>query len=114
MQGDRQEKYGEMLRKFVTEHIARESNKDALITITRVESSPDLKSATVFYTVLPDSKKSAVDGFMLRQRKHIRNYIKKKTSTKTVPYVEVEYDEGEKNRQRINELTRESKELGDV
>jgi ribosome-binding factor A len=113
MQGDRQNKYGELLRKFVTEHISRESNKDALITITRVDASPDLKNAKVFYTVLPESKKSAVDGFMLRQRKHIRNYIKKSTRTKTVPYIEVEYDEGEKNRQRIDQLTRESNELGD-
>ncbi len=111
MQGDRQIKYAEMLRGFVTEQIVRESNRDALITITRIDVSPDLKNATVFYTVLPESKKLAVDGFMLRQRKHIRNYIKKHAHTKSIPFIEVEYDFGEKNRQRLDELARESNKL---
>ena len=111
MQSDRQLKYGEMLRKFVTEYLARESNRDALITVTRVDISPDLKNATVFYTVLPESKRAAADGFMLRQRKHIRNYIKKNAHTKSIPYVEVEYDLGEKNRQRLDELTRQANGL---
>ncbi len=111
MQSDRQLKYGEMLRKFVSEHLTRESNRDALITVTRVDVSPDLKNATVFYTVIPESKKAAVDGFMLRQRKHLRNYIKKHAHTRTIPYFEVEYDLGEKNRQRLDELSRESSGL---
>lgn len=106
MDSDRQLKYSEMLRKLTTEHIARESNRDALITISRVTVSPDLKNATVYYTVLPESKKAAVDGFMLRQRKHIRNYIKQNAHTRTIPYVEVEYDLGEKNRQRIEDISR--------
>ncbi|NCS99478.1 ribosome-binding factor A [Candidatus Parcubacteria bacterium] len=111
MQGDRQVKYAEMLRGFATEQIARESNRDALITVTRVDVSPDLKNATVFYTVLPESKKAAVDGFMLRQRKHIRNYIKKNAHTRSIPYIEVEYDLGEKNRQRLDELSKEANRL---
>lgn len=109
MPSERQEKVSELIRKLANEHVARESNKNALITITRVDISPDLKNATVYYTVLPDNMKNAAEGFMLRQRRHIRNHIKQNASLRAIPHVEVMFDIGEKNRQRIDELSIESK-----
>jgi ribosome-binding factor A len=108
MPSERQQKVAELVRKLANEHIARESNRNALITITRVDISPDLKNATVFYTVLPDDAKNAAEGFMLRQRKHIRNYIKQSAHLRAIPHIEVMYDIGEKNRQRIDELSIEA------
>jgi ribosome-binding factor A len=105
MPTERQERVSELVRKLANEHLARESNRNSLITITRVTISPDLKNATVFYTVLPDSAKSAAEGFMLRQRKHIRNHIKKNANLRAIPHIEIMFDEGEKNRQRIDELS---------
>jgi ribosome-binding factor A len=108
MKSQRQEKVSELIRHLTNEHIARESNREALITVTRVDLSPDLKNAIVFFTVLPDNKKNAAEGFMLRQRKHIRNYIKEHAHLRAIPHIETEFDAGEKNRQRLDELSREA------
>jgi ribosome-binding factor A len=105
MPSERQEKISELIRKLANEHLARESNREALITITRVDISPDLKNANVYYTVLPDNARSAAEGFMLRQRKHIRNHIKKHAHLRAIPHIETIYDLGEKNRQRLDEIS---------
>lgn len=105
---DRQEKVANLIRERAAEYLGRENNKTSLISVTHATISPDLKKATIFITVLPDSKENAALMFVKRQLGDIREYLKDHMMTKVIPFLAVEIDKGEKNRQKIDELLRNS------
>ncbi|MBU1728108.1 ribosome-binding factor A, partial [Patescibacteria group bacterium] len=85
----------------------REVSNISLITVTSCTTSPDLKRATVFMTVFPSSKEKAALDFAKRKRTELREFLKKNMQTRNIPFVDIEIDQGEKNRQKIDELLRE-------
>lgn len=101
----RQEKIRENIKNLTAEFLERESNRVSLITVTDTNVSKDLKKATVLITVLPvSSEKSALD-FVKRQRRDLRHFIQSKLKMRITPFLDFAIDEGEKNRQRIDELS---------
>lgn len=104
----RQEKVGELLRQCAAKFIEIESNRTSLITVTRCNISPDLKQATVFITVLPEKDEEKALDFTKRKRRDLRQYIKKNLKLKRIPFMEIEIDRGELNRQKIDELLNNS------
>src|SRR3989344_2212722 len=100
----RQEKVANLIKELSASFLAKENNKTSLITITASTVSPDLKRATIFMTVLPTTKEKPALEFVKRKLGDIREYLKKNMTTKTVPFLEVALDLGEKNRQKIDEL----------
>jgi len=104
---DRQEKIGSLLKELVANFLLRENNNTSLITVTSATVSPDLKKATIYITVLPNSKETTALEFAKRKRSEIRDFIKQNMETKVIPFIDIEIDKGEKNRQRIDELLRE-------
>lgn len=103
---ERQLKVSGELKNIAADFFERESNGASLITITRCEISRDLKHSTLFLSVLPESKEEAAINFARRMRPDLRNYVKKRFKTKSIPFFEVEIDYGEKNRQHIDNLMR--------
>ena len=103
----RNEKVANVIKELSATFLERENNHTSLITVTGASASPDLKKATVFITVFPDSKEASALGFVKRQRGELRDFLKKNLKIKTVPFIDVEIDQGEKNRQKIDELLRE-------
>lgn len=103
----RQEKVSDVLLQHAGEFIAREANRNALITPTHVSISPDLKNATIFVTVFPQSHEEPALAFLKRQRNDFRTFLKQRISFKVLPFVDFVIDEGEKNRQRLDELMHE-------
>jgi ribosome-binding factor A len=103
----RNEKVANQIKELAAQFLGRENNKSSLITVTTATTSPDLKRATIFITVLPDSKENAALGFVKRNLKEMREFLKKNMPIKIIPFLDVEIDLGEKNRQKIDELLRE-------
>jgi ribosome-binding factor A len=101
----RQEKVSENIMHLAAQFLERESNGTSLITVTSSNVSKDLKKATIFITVLPDSSEESALNFVKRKRSDIRDFIKKKMKMRVLPFVDFEIDMGEKNRQRIDELS---------
>jgi ribosome-binding factor A len=100
----RPEKVANHLKELAAEFLARENNKTSLITVTAATCSPDLKQATIYITVLPNSKEKTALLFAKRKRGEIREYFKKNMEIKTIPFVDIAIDLGERNRQKIDEL----------
>ena len=96
----------EAIAHLAGQFLARESNVKALITVTRAELTDDLKSATIFLSILPERGEEATLKLAKRLRSDLREYVKKHSFLHPIPFVEFEIDYGEKNRQRIDELTR--------
>jgi ribosome-binding factor A len=102
----RQEKVANFIKEQVAVFLLKENNNTSLITVTTATVSPDLKRATIFITVLPESKENLVLEFVKRKRGDMRNFLKKNMTTKNIPFLDVALDLGEKNRQKIDELLR--------
>ena len=94
------------------EFLAREVANPAvvgLITVTRAELADDYKNVTVFFSVLPQTLEEAALKVVKRARSDFRDYIKKHSLLHPIPTIDFEIDYGEKNRQRVDELTRKKR-----
>jgi len=103
---ERKEKVANLVKELGAQFLERESNNTSLITVTSCSASPDLKRATIFITVLPDEKEHDALDFVKRKRGELRTYLKKNMKTKNIPFIDIDIDRGEKNRQKIDELLR--------
>ncbi|QQG37732.1 MAG: ribosome-binding factor A [Candidatus Kaiserbacteria bacterium] len=106
MSSRREIQVAETLQHLAGEYFVRESNRESLMTITRAEIAPNLKSITIFFSVLPENFEEKVLDFAKRSRSDFREYVKKHSFLHPVPMIDFEIDYGEKNRQRIDDLTR--------
>ncbi len=104
MTSARQDKMRQLLREIIANFFARESGPRSLITVTDVTISPDFKRATVYITTIPESEENNALDFAKRKRTDLRDFIADTAKLRTLPVFEIKIDEGERNRQRIDEL----------
>ncbi len=107
MELGRKTKIEEQVREIAARIIERESNKTALITVTRVEIYDRARTGTIFFTTLPVSGEESALNFIKRLRPEIRAEVKKRMNIHTIPFLDVEIDNGEKARQNIDALLRQ-------
>lgn len=100
----RQDKMRQYLRELSANFFNREAGPHSLITVTDVTISPDLKRATIFITTMPSSEEVRALEFAKRKRTDLREYIGSKTRLRALPVFEVKLDEGERARQRIDDI----------
>ena len=105
---ERNEKVANNIKELSAQFLGRENNRTSLITVISCSTSPDLKKATIFITVLPTSKEDVALNFVKRNLGDLREFLKKNLPIKTIPFINVAIDQGEKNRQKIDELLRNS------
>ena len=109
-QGSRPERVADQIRAEVSTMIARELHDPGVgfVTITRVQVSPDLHHARVYYTSLGDAaarKNTAralerAAGFMRRQ-------IGQRLRLRRAPEVQFQFDESIGHQDRVEQLLRE-------
>ncbi len=104
----RNEKITQRVKEIASMWIERESENTSMITVTRVEMTPDNKKAKIMVSVLPREKENAAYGFIRRNLGELRKYMTKNLNINPIPFLDVEIDEGEKNRQKIDELLTKS------
>ena len=85
---------------------AREGGVKALITVTHADVSHNFKNVMVYLSVLPHTHEKEALAFAKRARSDFREYMKARSFFHPAPIVDFEIDYGEKNRQRVDELTR--------
>jgi ribosome-binding factor A len=100
----KKEKVESQIAQIAALFIERESNKTALITVTRVEVLDRGRSATIYISVLPENGEESAINFLKRKRHDLRTVIKKGINTINIPFIDVEIDKGEKARQTIDSL----------
>lgn len=103
------EKIKSLVKDLAGDFLERESNKTSLVTVTRVELIENGHKAAVFFTVLPENKEDEVVQFTKRKRSDFRDYVDKKARIGRMLSFDFILDQGEKNRQKIDEALRESK-----
>ena len=109
-QGSRPDRVADQIRAEVTTMIARELHDPGVgfVTVTRVEVSPDLQHARVFYTSLGDpaaQKNTAraldrASGFMRRQ-------IGQRLRLRRAPEIHFTFDDSVGHQDRVEQLLKE-------
>lgn len=110
----RDEKSASLLSKFAAEYFRIESNQDSLMTVTKTEILNKGKRAIVYFTTLPREKEKAALEFAKRRARDFRQFVMAKKSFGFVPQMDFCIDEGEHNRQRIDELSNEANQSASI
>jgi ribosome-binding factor A len=100
----RDQRAEDLIKEMAAKFISIESNRTSLVTVTKVNIFNRGKSATIFFTVLPEDKEHVVLDFTRRKRGEFREYMKKNGRFPIIPFIDFEIDLGEKNRQNVDRL----------
>jgi ribosome-binding factor A len=109
-QGSRPDRVADQIRAEIAQLLAREVHDPGIgfVTLTRVQISPDLQQARVFFTVLGDEKARKSSGQALeRAAPFLRRQIGKRLRLRRVPELRFTYDESIAGQDRIEQLLNE-------
>jgi ribosome-binding factor A len=114
-QGSRPDRVADLIRSELAMLLARDVHDPGIgfITITRVQMTPDLQQARVFYTTLGDDKARKSSGQALeRAAPFLRRQIGSRLRLKRVPDLTFTYDESVAGQDRIEQLLKEVRTAG--
>ena len=79
----------ELIQKELGQIILREIEfpKNTLVTITRIETSPDLNQTKVYVSCLPDNQGNMVLQILKRQSYHIQHELNKRLKIRIIPKI---------------------------
>jgi ribosome-binding factor A len=110
-QGYRPDRVADQIRQELSELLTRGEVHDpgiGFITLTRVQVSPDLQLARVFYTTLGDSKARRDTARALeRATPFVRRQIGSRLRLRRVPEFEFRFDESIAHQDRIEQILRD-------
>lgn len=106
MRETKHEKVGEIIHRLAAEFVEREATPASLLTVTRVELSPTGKDAKIYFTTFPEDKEDTALKFLERKTGEFKRYLYEHTRMGMVPFVTFKIDYGERNRQRLDELSK--------
>jgi len=109
-QGSRPDRVGDQIRSEIASLLARDVHDPGIgfVTITRVQVTPDLQQARVYYTALGDDKARRSTARALdRAAPFLRRQIGSRLRLKRVPELEFLYDESIAGQDRIEQILNE-------
>ena len=104
----KKEKMNEILARLAADFVLREATPASLITITRVELTPSGKVADLYFTTLPENQEDTALKFLERKGSEFMHFVRDKSKIGIIPHLRWKIDYGERNRQRLDEITRET------
>src|SRR3989344_5403697 len=101
----KKERITEVIHRMAARFVHDESSPASLLTITRVEMSPTGKEAKIFFTTLPESQEDTALKFLERKTPEFKRYVRDESFISIIPHIDFKIDYGERNRQRLDELS---------
>lgn len=95
----------ERLREVAAEFLARESNRQSLVTVTAADIDEGGRRGRIYITVLPNDYEEQVLEFANRNRHEFGKFFESRVRGMRIPHIEFVLDRGEKMRQRLDELS---------
>ena len=103
-------RYADLIKRTLGNIIEFKLNdpQKGFITLTRVKVSPDLKIATVYYTVLGDQEQREKTRLVLKKSiQFLRTELKPFITSRWLPELRFFYDDSMEKADRINELLKQ-------
>jgi ribosome-binding factor A len=97
-----------LIKDLAASFLERRVNRTPLVTVTDVHLSCDRATVDILLSVLPESGAPGAVDFANRHRDELKDELKARSRLRVIPRVRFALDQGEKNRQRIDELSREA------
>lgn len=109
------QRVNQLIRQEISKLILREieAPKDSLITVTRVSSTPDLREAKVFISVIPEENKSKAFLSLNRKIYQLQQEINKRLKMKIVPKIIFVEEKMAASAARIEEILEGLKKEGE-
>jgi ribosome-binding factor A len=110
MQGKRLDRVNQLIREEISMLLQRELKDPRLgfVTVTQVETSPDLRTAKVFVSVLGDETKwKASLTALASARGFVRNWLRQHLDLRQIPELDFRADRSMEHAARIQELLRQ-------
>lgn len=104
---ERTHKAEELYAHLAAEFLSMESNRQSLITVTRATLTDSLARGIIFITVFPESQERAAFSFLSRKVTDFKKFLKSRVTSRILPHFEFKIDNGEKNREHIDSISRE-------
>ncbi len=99
------QRVNELIKQEISKILLKEVDFAALlVTITNVDTSPDLKNCKVKISVIPTDKSDLALKIIQRNIYNLQQELNKKITLKFVPKLKFEIDQIENKAQRIEEL----------
>lgn len=113
--GPRIRRVNELLREVIAEEVARlKDPRLGFVTVTGVDTAPDLRSARVYYSVLGDeAERRDTQEALERSAPHIRHAVGRQVRLKYTPELRFQMDEAINRGLRIEQLLRDLREEQD-
>ena len=101
----RQERVNSLIKHIVASFLVNRINTaKALVTVTRVEVSKDLRYAKIFLSVFPESEEKNIIVMIRNEKQALQSHLAKRLKTKFIPSLRFEIDQAEKKRQQVEGL----------
>lgn len=107
----RTEQVNHLIQKELSKIILKELDlpKDVLVTVTRVETTPNLTQASVFLSVLPEGQTEKTLSSLNRQIYNLQQIFNKRVKMRPTPRLIFANEERTKEAGRIEEILEEIK-----
>ncbi|MDP2651125.1 MAG: hypothetical protein Q8O98_00890 [bacterium] len=102
----KRERTAEILHHLAAEFVRDNSTPASLITITRTELNPSGKHAVIFFTTIPENQQETAEKFLERKTSEFVRFTRDNSKIGIMPFIVFKIDFGERNRQRLDELSR--------
>jgi ribosome-binding factor A len=108
------EQYAEHIAHLAAEFLSRESNRTSLITVTRADVTDKMTVANIYCSVFPESDEANALIFLKRMAGECKHYLMHEHRMVRVPHINFVIDYGEKNRVRLDEVSKVTPKEGEV
>ena len=107
----RLEKINELVIQQLSQIIRQEIEfpNGCMVTLTEVQTSPDIKTSKVFFSVLPDNFRGTALEVLRKKSNFLTQELKKRLKTKFTPNLNFVIDEAEVYAAKIDKLLDEIK-----
>lgn len=103
----------QLLKKEISNILEKKlSGNFGIVTVNRVETSPDLKKAAVFISLLEENYTKSLLEELEKIKREIQREINKKVPLKYTPLLEFKIDKSLDNTLKIEEILKKIKEEG--
>jgi len=99
-------KLNELFKREISKILLKEENFDRsiLVTVTRVDISPELSGAKIFISVMPKEKRKEVLDFLKKDIYHIQQELNKRVYLRKIPRIVFQEEAKVEEAARIEEL----------
>lgn len=112
---ERMRRINELLREVIASEVVRLKDPGiGFVTITGVDTSPDLRASRVYYTVLgEDEERKETLKALRRAAPRLRSALGEQVTLKYLPVLDFHYDEAIERGIRMEQLLRDLEKEGD-